>query len=160
MIVYRISNERYKNDLSGNGAALYGSRWNSPGRRMLYTSEYISLSILESLVHLDKNFIPDKQYLLHINIPDSKDIKTISRASVKKDWRTNIDYTKWVGDQFIRSGEAFELKLPSVVVEQENNFLFNPAHADFKKVKILNVELLQLDQRLFHQQSIRTHNRP
>jgi RES domain-containing protein len=157
MIVYRIANENYKNDLSGNGAALYGSRWNSPGRRMLYTSQYISLSILESLVHIDKKFIPANQYLLHISIPDTKDVKTITRAAIKKDWRTNIEYSRWVGDQFIRSAEFLILKVPSVVVDQENNFLLNPVHPDYKKVKIVNAELLQLDQRLFNQQSAIAH---
>jgi RES domain-containing protein len=157
MIVYRIANENYKNDLSGNGAALYGSRWNSPGRRMLYTSQYISLSILESLVHIDKKFIPANQYLLHISIPDTKDVKTITRAAIKKDWRTNIEYSRWVGDQFIRSAEFLILKVPSVVVDQENNFLLNPVHPDYKKVKIVNAELLQLDQRLFNQHSAIPH---
>ena len=157
MIVYRIANENYKNDLSGNGAALYGSRWNSPGRRMLYTSQYISLGILESLVHVDKNFIPANQYLLHISIPDTKDVKTITRAAIKKDWRTNIEYSRWVGDQFIRSAEFLILKVPSIVVDQENNFLLNPAHPDYKKVKIVNAELLQLDQRLFNQHTAIPH---
>ena len=124
-----------------------------PRPKELYTSQYISLSILESLVHLDKKFIPARQYLLHISIPDTKDIKTITKTSIKKDWRTNFEYSRWVGDQFIRSGEALILKVPSVVVMQESNFLLNPVHPDYKKVKIVNTELLQLDQRLFYQDS-------
>ena len=149
MTVYRISNEAFKNDISGNGAALYGSRWNSPGRRMLYTSEFISLSILESLVHLDR-FIPDGQYLLHIVIPDIKN-KDIAHSKMKKDWCYNLSYTRWIGDQFITGRKTLVLKVPSAIVEQENNLLLNPQHSEFKKVKIIKTELLQLDKRLFHQ---------
>ena len=36
----------------GEGARLFGGRWNSPGTRMIYTSATLSLAALESLVHL------------------------------------------------------------------------------------------------------------
>ncbi len=148
MIVYRITNEKYKNDVSGNGAAMFGSRWNSKNERMLYTSEFISLCILESLVHLKRNEIPPTQYLLHIEIPDAKEITEISYKKIKKNWHQEIEYTQWMGDQFIQNNQTLILKVPSAIVPQENNFLLNPFHADFKKVKIISSELLELDKRL------------
>ena len=72
MIVYRICNESYKDDISGNGAAINGSRWNSKNIRMLYTGQYISLSILESLVHLREIDLPEKQFLLMIEVSSSR----------------------------------------------------------------------------------------
>lgn len=159
MIVYRISNEPYKSDISGNGAALYGSRWNSAGRRVLYTSEYISLCILESLVHLNLDFIPDNQYLLHISIPELKNEKSIAHNRMKKDWRENLEYTRWIGDQFVMAHESLVLKVPSAIVEQEHNFLLNPLHSEFKKVKIINAELLQLDKRLFQKPPVHQRNK-
>jgi len=148
MIVYRITNEAYKNDISGNGAALYGSRWNSKGIHLLYTSQFISLSILESLVHLKKDEIPPTQYLLHIEFPDEKKIAEVSYKKMKKNWHEESEYTQWIGDQFMQNKEGFVLKVPSAIVPQENNFLLNPLHAEFKKVKIVSSELLQLDKRL------------
>ncbi|HXS56486.1 MAG TPA: RES family NAD+ phosphorylase [Hanamia sp.] len=148
MIVYRITNEAYKNDISGNGAALYGSRWNSKGIHLLYTSQFISLSILESLVHLRRNEIPPAQYLLHIEFPDEKKIAEISYKKMKKDWQEEFEYTQWIGDQFMKNQEGLVLKVPSAIVPQEHNFLFNPLHAEFKKVKIVSSELLELDKRL------------
>jgi RES domain-containing protein len=148
MIVYRITNEAYKNDISGNGAALYGSRWNSKGIHLLYTSQFISLSILESLVHLKRNEIPPTQYLLHIEFPDEKKITEISFNKMKKNWHRESEYTQWIGDQFMQNKEGLVLKVPSAIVPQENNFLLNPLHAEFKKVKIISSELLQLDKRL------------
>jgi RES domain-containing protein len=148
MIVYRITNEAYKNDLSGNGAALYGSRWNSKGIRLLYTSQFISLSILESLVHLKRNEIPFNQYLLSIEFPDQKKIAELSYKKMKKNWHEENEYTQWMGDQFIKNKESLALKVPSAIVPQENNFLLNPFHSEFKKVKIVSSELLQLDKRL------------
>lgn len=148
MIVYRITNEAYKNDISGNGAALFGSRWNTKGIHLLYTSQSISLSILESLVHLKRKDIPPSQYLLHIELPDEKEIAEISYKKIKKDWRKELEYTQWIGNHFIENKQSLLLKVPSAIVPQESNFLVNPLHVEFKKVKIIASELLDLDKRL------------
>ena len=148
MTVYRISNEAFKNDISGNGAAINGSRWNSSGIRLLYTSEHISLSILESLVHLQRNYIPASQYLLHIEMPTADNIPEISLKKIKQGWTKEIEYTQWIGDQFIKSNNAVVLKVPSAIVPQEHNYLFNPQHIEFERVKIIMTELLELDKRL------------
>ncbi|MEO9145454.1 MAG: RES family NAD+ phosphorylase [Ginsengibacter sp.] len=148
MIVYRITNEPYKNDISGNGAALFGSRWNSKGIHLLYTSQSISLSILESLVHLKRKEIPSSQYLLHIELPEVKEIAEISYKKIKKGWYRELEYTQWIGDQFIQNKQSLFLKVPSAIVPSESNFLLNPLHVEFKKVKIIASELLELDKRL------------
>ena len=147
MIVFRISNELFKDDISGNGAAMNGSRWNSKGVRMLYTGEFISLVILESLVHIRETTAPERQYLLQVEIPQT-DFSEISNAKIKENWQAHINYTQWMGDEFIKANETLFVKVPSVVVPQEHNFLVNPLHKDFKKVKIVASELLNLDKRL------------
>ena len=140
MIVSRISNELYKEDISGNGAAINGSRWNSKGDRMLYTGEYISLVILESLVHLRAIDIPEKQYLLQVELPDN-DFSEIKLSKIKDNWQQHLAYTQWMGDQFVLANQSLILKVPSAIVPQEHNFLVNPLHAEFKKVKVVKTEL-------------------
>jgi len=147
MIVFRISNELFKEDISGNGAAINGARWNSKGGRMLYTSEYISLAILESLVHFQVGNIPSNQYLLQVELADT-DFSEIKLSKIKDNWQQHLNYTQWIGDQFISANQSLILKVPSAVVPQEHNFLINPLHSDFKKVKIIKSELLELDKRL------------
>jgi RES domain-containing protein len=151
MIVYRISNEMYKDDISGNGAAINGSRWNSKNIQMLYSGENISLTILESLVHLRKIDMPNRQFLLTIQLPDIQ-IKEITISKLKNNWQHHVSYTQWMGDQFISTGEFLVLKVPSAIVPQEHNFLINPLHKDFRKVKIVSSELLELDKRLLQTQ--------
>ncbi|MGN6801446.1 MAG: RES family NAD+ phosphorylase [Ginsengibacter sp.] len=148
MIVYRITNERFKDDISGKGAALYGGRWNFAGRPMLYTSQFISLCILESLVHLQRGQFPDAQYLLHIEIPEGLSSSEITFKRIKDRWKTETEYTQFLGDDFLKNELSLMLKVPSVVVPQEHNFLLNPMHHDFKKIKIVSSELLELDKRL------------
>ena len=150
MTIYRITSEIYKDDISGNGASIYGARWNSVGKRMVYTSEHISLGILESLVHFTKNQIPQNLYLLHILLPNNIEVSEISLEKIKDKWANHIDYTQWIGDNFIENNQSLILKVPSVVVPEESNFLLNPIHKDFKKITIQKFELLQLDERLMN----------
>ena len=49
--LYRFAHEKYKDDLSGDGARLFGARWNSKGNPVVYTSNAISLALLELLIH-------------------------------------------------------------------------------------------------------------
>ncbi|UAY51442.1 RES family NAD+ phosphorylase [Ferruginibacter albus] len=152
MITYRITNSLYNNDISGNGAKINGGRWNSKGIPLLYTSQYISLTLLEMLVHSNfsnytKSFGLD---LLYIFIPDNSLVREINAEKLKKDWIEDVEYTRFIGDEFIKAKENLILKVPSVVVTEEYNFLLNPLHTDFKKIKINKTNPFKPDQRLFH----------
>jgi RES domain-containing protein len=149
MIVYRLATETYKNDLSGNGAKLFGGRWNSVGLQVIYTTENISLAVLEILVRADPYTIPLTYHLINIEISDSIQPLVITSAKLKAVWKDDIGYTQWMGDEFIKSNNGLLLKVPSAVVDQENNFILNPRHADFKKVKIVGVKKFMFDKRLF-----------
>ena len=148
MIVYRLAVEMYKNDLSGDGAKLYGGRWNSAGLSVVYTTENISLAVLEILVRTDVHFIPLIYYLIKIDIPDSIQPHEITTAKLKNEWKDDVGYTQWMGDEFIKSNKLL-LKVPSAIVDQENNYILNPEHSDFKKINIITVKKFQFDKRLF-----------
>lgn len=149
MIVYRITNSLYKDDISGYGASIKGARWNSPGISMLYTSEHISLCALEMLVNILLAEVKLNFHLLHISVPDSASIATVAAQKLKQTWREDEDYTNFIGNEFCKNKDSMLLKVPSSVITEEYNYLINPAHTDFKKVKILNSKPFIFDQRLF-----------
>ena len=150
MKLYRICHANYKDDISGNGAKLYGSRWNSQGTAMLYTSENASLGALEMLVHLNFTEVPIAFYLLTLWLPDTTSVTSLQVNKLKTNWRSDDQYTAFMGDEFIRLKENLCLKVPSAVVQEESNFLINPLHADFKKVRIESAKPFVFDNRLFH----------
>ncbi len=149
MIVYRISLDAYKDDLNGTGAKLFGGRWNNVGTPALYTTENISLAILELLVRIDKNNIPLNHYLLEIDIPDSDIPVVIPKNKLKEGWKDDIHLTQWMGSEFMNSGESLMLKVPSAVVDEEHNFIINPMHTHFKKLKLVSAKKFEFDTRLF-----------
>jgi len=108
----------------------------SLGLAVLYTSQYISLSTLEILVRASKNTSPADYTLTSFDIPD-QGIYPVELKKLKKDWQDDPQYTQGIGEELLRGNKSLCLKVPSAIVPQENNFLLNPLHADFKKVKII-----------------------
>ena len=149
MTVFRICNPHYSEDMSGTGAKLYGGRWNSKGIAMLYASEHISLSVLEILVHIRFSDFAVNLNLLHLAFADTLSIKEVKSNKLKTDWINDFDYTRFMGDQFIQAGTHAILKVPSAVIKEEHNFIMNPLHADFKKIKITQTVSFSTDKRLF-----------
>lgn len=148
MIIYRIASADFKEDLSGEGAALYGARWNSVGTKMLYTAGSISLAVLEALVHLKERNFPPNQYLLKISVAGTIDPIEITNEKIKADWKKDLAYSRWIGDEFSKNNESLIMKIPSAVIQEEGNFIINPLHKDFKKIKLVSTEKLELDKRL------------
>ena len=149
MIVYRLTKSDFKEDISGSGAKINGSRWNSKGMPMLFTAEHISLATLEMLVHINFVEIPNSLYLLNISLPETSTISEIKINSLKTSWRNDEDYTSFIGDQFLLQNNVLFLKVPSAVIKEESNFIINPIHKDFSNVKIIKSELFEFDKRFF-----------
>lgn len=148
MILYRLTTGDYTHDISGEGSRIYGGRWNPRGLAALYTGEYISLCILEILVRAGKTTSPDTYTLVSIEIPENG-ILRIQNNKLKKGWQYDLAYSQGIGEDFLKENKALCLKVPSAIVLQENNYIVNPNHVEFKKVKIIATELLELDKRLF-----------
>jgi RES domain-containing protein len=149
MIVHRICNTTYSDDLSGTGAKLFGGRWNSKGIPMLYVSEHISLAVLEMLVNNQFKDFSIELSLLRISIPDTVEIKEIKLNKLKAKWNEDFSYSKFIGNEFIKSMSNLVLKVPSAVIAEEQNYLINPLHTDFKKIRIADTKQFKTDERLF-----------
>lgn len=148
MIIYRIVDTQYKDDISGYGAKLYGGRWNPIGRAVVYCAEHISLCMLENMVYMMNDLSKREFSLIKISIPN-ENIQSIDYQSLKKKWIKDVDYTQWVGAQFLNQN-GFVLKVPSAIVEEEFNYLINPEHINFGEIKIISAKPFIFDERLFY----------
>jgi RES domain-containing protein len=151
MIVYRLSKEKFKTDLSGIGAEKFGGRWNNKGTRIIYTAQSRALANLEVAVHVALKGLPKNYYLTSIEIPDSG-VLTYNLKKLKgKNWQMNppIPFTKIEGDSFIKANKGLILKVPSAIVKGDFNYLINPLHKEFQKIKVRSTEAFSFDERLF-----------
>ncbi|WP_118973237.1 RES family NAD+ phosphorylase [Taibaiella koreensis] len=148
MVLYRISSCRYIDDLSGTGAALYGGRWNGEGVYILYTAGSPSLAMLECLVHFGGRVVGDYCQIA-LEIPEES-IQELRLEDLPDNWRENPapDVLKAYGNRFIAAGKYLMLKVPSVLVPDESNYLLNPQHAGFKKLRTLVKSKIRFDERL------------
>ena len=132
----------------GEGARLYGGRWNSKGTPMVYTSSSLALAALEMLVHLgDTDLLKD----LHVYIDavfDDEDIITLDPAALPENWRDDVRITRTVGDQWVTNRASLVLEVPSAVIPEEPNYLINPKHPDAGKLSFSAPKPFQFDPRL------------
>ena len=151
MRVYRISRPEYVATARlGNGAALAPGRWNSRGVRLAYTASSVSLAMLEILVHVNREDVPEGRRMLAYEIPDAA-LAELPPNRWPRGWDKlpYSDAVRRVGDGFVRDGRQLALRVPSAVARGEFNVLVNPAHPQFGQIRLLADDPLALDPRLF-----------
>ena len=148
MILYRFARSAYANDISGEGARLKGGRWNSKGFPVIYTSSAISLALLELLIHSASYDEIQSNVLMQLEVPDNL-IKSLAKTSLKQNWQKDIDYSRFIGNEFLKNKESLLLKVPSAIIPDEYNVLINPEHPGFKKVALVSAKIFEFDVRLF-----------
>ncbi|POY36568.1 RES domain-containing protein [Solitalea longa] len=152
MLIYRITSTKYAQKLIGSGSA---ARWNSNGVFMIYATGSVALACLENAVHRNGADLSLGDYsLMIIEVPDgsSREVTINELTAIHKEWYRvdNEAYqrTQQIGDQWIADRETLLLKVPSSIVQYEYNYLINPNHQEFSKVKIQDVQKFVFDERI------------
>ena len=147
---WRIIKKRYVDHaFDGEGSRLYGSRWTSPGTRVAFASASLSLAILEVLVHLKDNDTLKSYFQFILDFSEDL-VANFDQKDLPASWRhypapVELQST---GDKWARDGSSVILRVPSVLIPHESNFLINPSHRDFSRLKISRPSSLDIDPRL------------
>jgi RES domain-containing protein len=147
LTVYRICSARFPaND--GEGARLYGGRWNPRGIRIVYSAQSASLCALEVLAN--SGSLPRNMILIEIEIPASVSMETVDLATLPEGWdgAVPVDDTRVIGRDWQLRDDSAVLSVPSAIVPRERNYLLNPAHRDFSRIEFAAPVLFQFDPRL------------
>ena len=136
-------------DLSGTGARLYGGRWNSEGKSMLYLASSRALAMLEVLVHLTPVNIPYNYCITEIEVPNDS-TAILDKAILPLNWKkVSLPLgLREIGDNFLKKQQHLLMKVPSSIVEGEYNYLLNPLHPAAKNVMLKNKQPFNFDERL------------
>jgi RES domain-containing protein len=132
MTLWRISRHR---DLSGSGGLKVAGRWHHAGHPVVYLAESPSAALLEVCVHTSANDVPPEFTLLRIDGPDLT-VSAITFDELPKDWRLRLEVTRDLGTAWLQNKETVLLRIPSAIVPQTTNFLFNPMHSDATKFRV------------------------
>lgn len=128
---------------------MYPGRWNSLGVHMVYCAGNPATCLAEQLVRLTEP--PDDYVLTTIDVPDDAPMRAPAVKELPTGWDRpdTSPAVRTFGDAFIQAGKHLIMKVPSVVVPAESNYLLNPNHRLMAQVRILSVEPFIFDPRLF-----------
>ena len=144
MILWRISRHR---DLRGIGGLRAAGRWHYAGRPIVYLAETPASALLEVCVHTSANDVPPEFTLLKIEGPDL-DVPFVGVDTLPKGWRTNLEITRDLWTSWLERNETVILRVPSAIVPQTMNCLFNPAHGRAGEFHIVDAIAYPFDERL------------
>lgn len=136
--VYRIVREPYsKTPFDGEGSFLFGGRWSSPGTRIAYTAEHLSLAMVEYFVHIDASDPPKDLVVVAADIPDSVSRVVLGPHELPSNWRQvpAPSGLAAIGDSFAEQRKSAILVLPSALAPSESNWLINPLHPESAEIK-------------------------
>ncbi|WP_437481010.1 RES family NAD+ phosphorylase [Sorangium sp. So ce1014] len=135
---------------SGEGARLYGGRWNSPGTAMVYLGESLSLCALEVLVHLQATAPLDAYSLIRVDF-DSSYLTDVDQGTLPPGWADSPPpaEVQQIGDGWVAGTAGLLLRVPSAILPAENNILLNPKHPAFGTLRISAPVPFRFDPRLF-----------
>ena len=146
MLAFRIAHYKYAHSLSVSG---FEGRWNSKGKLVLYASENIATSLLENIIYRTGTGFNNYYKIMVIYHPEEH-IEQIITSNLPKDWRSmeSYDQLQKIGDSWYDEQRSLCLKVPSSILPDNYNIIFNTTHPEFKNVKLIDVLDYEPDERL------------
>lgn len=149
MEVFRICRELYSDRITASGIA---NRWNLRGQFVVYAGSSRSLSTLELVVHRNSIISGTAYKVMVISIPDDESkISQIMMNELPANWRTMEAFAtlQQIGAKWYNEQKSLLLKVPSIIIPFEYNYVINTEHPEFKKdVVLTRIEDYYWDNRL------------
>jgi RES domain-containing protein len=142
---------RQKTAFTGEGPWRYGGRWNSPGVRVVYVSEHQSTAAFEVFVNRIPFVLEETYKAFRLEWPEIL-TEIFPKKKLPANWRIHPPplETKEIGDRWVKERRSAVLALPSVISPADTNFLLNPEHPDFKRIRIASPIDFDFDPRLLN----------
>lgn len=151
LTVWRLVAARHaERPMDGEGARLYGGRWNHPGVPVVYTSATLSLAALELFVHVDAEDAPEDWVAVPAELPVGFGVEVTRAEELPEGWRSYPapEELKDLGTAWARSRRTALLQVPSAVIPAESNYLINPLHPQMSRVTLGKSAPFAFDRRL------------
>jgi RES domain-containing protein len=151
-IAWRLVTAKHQHDaFSGEGARIAGGRWSLRGTRAVYLASSQSLAAAEALLFAGPAALEIPYVMFRVEIPDALAIQEVPAAKLPSSWRVEPapESIKRIGSEWIAAGTGALLQVPSVLIPAEANYLANPAHPDFAKLRIGKPEPFPFNPRLW-----------
>ena len=149
MQAWRIAKKAYALDRSGAGGIVEGGRWHHRGQPVIYAGLSVAICAMEKLVHTG-TILPRDLVLVRLELPEGAGLFEELDAGALPGWADIPpgDASQNYGSEFLRSGRALGLIVPSAILPESRNVMLNPAHPRFADVQMVVVRPFTYDARL------------
>jgi RES domain-containing protein len=149
-LFFRIVQSRWaKIAMDGEGARLWGGRWNHPGIAAVYLAESRALAALEIIVHAPLELLHADWNIIEVEIPDEW-IQIVKPSQLPGDWRNlpSSPSARDFGSTWLTENHNLALRLPSTIIPEEHILLIHPHHPNASKLKLSTPKPFSFDPRL------------
>lgn len=151
MRIFRLCRRSFaRNPLDGRGGLFASGRWHTSRRLVSYASESLALASLEMLVHCDPDLLPTDLVAIEIDVPERLMLDVLGVVDLPRAWRRYPapPSLQRLGNAWLDAASGCLLRVPSVIVPSESNFLINPAHPDVRQLRVVKRRAFRFDARL------------
>lgn len=148
MKLWRLYRQAFGPGIDGAGGLYRPGRWHSQGRPVTYFGATAAIVVLEKLAHLDPALLESDLMLGEFE----------GELSIEDAWPPELDSlpfdlgdlvsTRHVGDEWLAGKSSCLLRVPSILLPEELNLVFNPVHPDAGKISLIRERAFTFDGRL------------
>ena len=152
IVAWRLCKARHaKNAFDGEGARREGGRWNSRGIPVVYLAESLALAALEQFVHIPRAAAGIAFVSFKVEIPAEAKVAELDVGALPPNWRAEPvpGETMAIGDAWFKGKTTPVLRVPSVIVPEEFNYVLNIFHPDYRKIRIRSPRAFGFDPRMW-----------
>jgi RES domain-containing protein len=147
--VWRLYRSKYGPGLDGIGGTFAEGRWHARGTRIVYFGASAAIVVLERLAHTDADLLPTDLRLGYFEYPDAMSVTRVNGLdALPGNWVESESTTRQIGTSWIQEGTSCILFVPSAILPEESNVVFNPQHADAEAVRLVRERPFSFDPRL------------
>lgn len=147
LVAYRLGHAQYP-IFDGGGAFRFGSRWCTPGRRVIHAASTYSLAVLENLVHWRTAALPPRMRYVRIVIPAEVSREVLEPVSLAGWDAYPYGPSQAYGNAWYDAQRSALLIVPSVLSPHEPNLLISERHPELASIATSKPAPAVLDPRL------------
>lgn len=144
MDLWRLYRAAHGPGLNGAGGLRAAGRWHRIGRRVVYFGATAAIVVLEKLAHVDPDVLPDDLLLGRFagepTLESITEPLQVGEVAACREW----------GERFLSARRACALRVPSVILPEESNYLVNAEHPGLAGIRLVAERLFFFDERLMH----------
>jgi len=148
-VMWRVYRAKHGPGLDGVGGMFSDGRWHSRGARVVYFGASAAIVVLERLAHTDPPLLPDDLRLGRFDFTGTVEVAKVEEIlTLPPHWVQEEVATRRAGDRWRSELSSCLLTVPSAILPEEANFVFNPLHSEAKHLRLVSERPFQFDARL------------